>query len=113
LESFQTVIGRPLICFASNESPIKKRQRGRKSQYDAPESIENITEEMTDRKEQSESLIVREAIDLLPDDARLVLTLRFFEDMSCTEIAEHLDEPLGTVTSRLHRAYQILKEKLL
>jgi RNA polymerase sigma-70 factor, ECF subfamily len=57
-------------------------------------------------------LFVKDAINALSDDFRLVLTLRFYKDMSCEEIAQHLGEPVGTVTSRLHRAYQILKEKL-
>jgi len=59
-----------------------------------------------------DKVLIRDALNSLSNDFRLVLTLRFYKDMSCAEIAQHLGEPVGTITSRLHRAYQILKEKL-
>lgn len=58
------------------------------------------------------ALTVQEAMNSLPADYQVVLTLRFWQDMSCDEIARHLGEAVGTVTSRLTRAYQMLKEKL-
>ncbi|MDI6732778.1 MAG: sigma-70 family RNA polymerase sigma factor [Planctomycetota bacterium] len=60
----------------------------------------------------TDKLSVLNAMDSLGDDYRLVIILRFYRDMSCQEIAEHLGEPVGTITSRLSRAYKILKEKL-
>jgi len=56
--------------------------------------------------------LVREAIASLPDHYREVVTLRFFEGMSCEKIARHLAEPVGTVWTRLHRANNILRRKL-
>lgn len=48
----------------------------------------------------------------LPVAQRTVLVLRYYEDLSLREIAELLDQPLGTVKSTLHRAGTRLKELL-
>ena len=58
------------------------------------------------------TLVVREALDSLPDRLRTILFLREFEDMSYEEIAEMLQCPVGTVRSRLFHARRLLKEKL-
>ncbi len=55
---------------------------------------------------------VREAVAALPPNARTVLILREYEQLSYKEIAEILQIPIGTVMSRLNYARQILKKKL-
>jgi RNA polymerase sigma-70 factor (ECF subfamily) len=55
---------------------------------------------------------IAEAIEQLDDDFRIVVVLRDVEEMDYSQIAEVLDVPMGTVKSRLHRARDILKEKL-
>lgn len=52
------------------------------------------------------------AIGELPEDRRIVVTLRDLEGLSYEEIAAALGLELGTVRSRLHRARVELKEKL-
>ncbi|MBL8207612.1 MAG: sigma-70 family RNA polymerase sigma factor [Blastocatellia bacterium] len=59
-----------------------------------------------------ETAWVRAAIDELADDYRLILQLRFYDEMSLKRIAGFLELPLSTVKWRLHRAKQLLKEKL-
>jgi len=54
-----------------------------------------------------------EAIEELPEEFKSTLILADLEDFSYKEIAEILDCPLGTVMSRLHRARNILKKKLV
>jgi RNA polymerase sigma-70 factor (ECF subfamily) len=44
--------------------------------------------------------------------ARMVVTLRFQEDLQLTEIAEILDMPVNTVKSHLRRALETLRSKL-
>ncbi len=56
---------------------------------------------------------VRAAIDQLPMTLREVITLADFAGFSYAEIADIVDIPIGTVMSRLYRARQNLKEKLL
>lgn len=55
---------------------------------------------------------ILKAIDTLPDEYRITLTLRHVGGMSCEEIAAALDISLGTVTSRLSRAHRILRRRL-
>jgi len=48
----------------------------------------------------------------LPEHSRMIVILRFQEDLEMGEIAEILDLPVGTVKSRLQRALVLLKDKL-
>ena len=52
------------------------------------------------------------AINALPVDFRTVILLCDIEGFKYEEIAKIVDIPIGTVRSRLHRARQMLKEKL-
>jgi RNA polymerase sigma-70 factor, ECF subfamily len=48
----------------------------------------------------------------LPVEQRLIVTLRFQEDLDPSEIAKVLDLPVNTVKSRLQRALALLERKL-
>ena len=50
------------------------------------------------------------ALEVLSDDHREVLLLRFVDGLSLAEIAEALSIPLGTVKSRLHNALASLRD---
>lgn len=52
------------------------------------------------------------ALDALPDRYRAVLLLRDVEGLSNEETSAALDEPLGAIKSRLHRARMALREQL-
>jgi len=56
---------------------------------------------------------LEEAIATLPESYRQVILLRFYEELSCHELAEQLHMPLGTVTKTLSRAYALLRQELL
>jgi RNA polymerase sigma-70 factor (ECF subfamily) len=56
--------------------------------------------------------ILEHAIDGLPDHYRAVLILRDVEDLSNDEIASIVDDSVGSVKSRLHRARMALREQL-
>lgn len=56
---------------------------------------------------------VRQAIEELPDDFRVVVILSFLEGFSYQEIAEIVGLQLGTVKSRLHRGRKLLQKQLL
>src|SRR5262245_38024035 len=55
---------------------------------------------------------LRRMVATLPEKPRLVVTLRFQEDLDPSEIAEILDMPLNTVKSHLRRSLAILREKM-
>jgi RNA polymerase sigma-70 factor (ECF subfamily) len=69
-----------------------------------PESI-STAEEKTLSKLEAE-------IDRLSPEYKAVVVLKFYENLSCEEIAKTLEIPLGTVLSRLSRARQKLAQAL-
>ncbi|RMG95457.1 MAG: sigma-70 family RNA polymerase sigma factor, partial [Deltaproteobacteria bacterium] len=52
------------------------------------------------------------ALDLLPEDYRLAVTLADLEGFSYREIAEAMECPIGTVMSRIHRGRKMLRNLL-
>ncbi len=58
------------------------------------------------------SRLIREAIDQLPENYKIVIVLRHNEEKSYEEIAQILNIPLGTVKARIFRAREMLKKKL-
>jgi len=55
---------------------------------------------------------LEEAIAALPESQRQVILLRYYERLSCQEVATRLGVPLGTVTKTLSRAYALLRQEL-
>jgi RNA polymerase sigma-70 factor (ECF subfamily) len=49
------------------------------------------------------------SLDELPDKYRILIILRFFEDMKIEDIAEVLNENLNTVKTRLYQGLQKLR----
>jgi RNA polymerase sigma-70 factor (ECF subfamily) len=56
--------------------------------------------------------IIKEHIYCLPEKQRMVIILRYYEDLSYDEISELLSIPLGTVKTDLYRAKKALKDRL-
>jgi RNA polymerase sigma-70 factor (ECF subfamily) len=56
--------------------------------------------------------LVREAIQKLSKDQREAIELAFFSGLTQTEIAEKLQEPLGTVKARIRRGMMKLRDVL-
>lgn len=56
--------------------------------------------------------VIKEAVEKLPEEMRIAITLREFEGMSYEEIAEAMDCPIGTVRSRIFRAREAIDDKL-
>ncbi len=60
----------------------------------------------------AEEQALEEAIAALPETQRRVILLRYYEQMSCREVADRLNLPCGTVTKYLSRAYARLRQSL-
>jgi len=56
--------------------------------------------------------LVAQLIAQLPEDQRLVLLMRYYDDMEVAQMAQVLSLPEGTVKSRLHRARAKLADML-
>jgi RNA polymerase sigma-70 factor (ECF subfamily) len=57
-------------------------------------------------------VVLREAVEALPDPLRAVFCLREIEDLSTEETADALDLTLENVRVRLHRAKRSLRQTL-
>jgi RNA polymerase sigma-70 factor, ECF subfamily len=71
--------------------------------------LQDALEIVATDKEQGEDYSLDEAIAALPELHRRIILLRYFEDLSCQQVAERLNMPLGTVTKTLSRAYAQLR----
>jgi RNA polymerase sigma-70 factor (ECF subfamily) len=76
----------------------------------AAESQADAAPQELDRRERHE--MVREALQQLDADYRVILVLRDMESLDYQAIADVLAVPIGTVRSRLHRGRLALKELL-
>src|ERR1700734_1956445 len=82
-----------------------------------PDALLNRTKEGPDQPEQivergADMVLVEQALLQLPMHLRAAATLRFIEGRSHPEIAEILNQPIGTVKSHVHRAVRILRRIL-
>lgn len=62
----------------------------------------DVVEQSAD-EQVTERLVVRQAVDELPDPRRTVVMLAFWQDLGHTEVAESVGLPLGTVESHVRR----------
>ncbi len=100
-----------LLGIAERVARETQRTRGRRIGSLDVESVPDRTEVVTDQGLCPDGALSR-AVAELPEAHRQVVLLRFYGGLSCAEISRNLDVPLGTVTSRLSRAYALLREAL-
>ncbi len=82
-----------------------------------PDALLNGTQEGPEQPEAivdraADMVLVEQALLQLPMHLRAAATLRFIEGRSHPEIAEILNQPIGTVKSHVHRAVRILRRIL-
>ena len=58
------------------------------------------------------AVVVRDALESLPEDLRTAVTLREFDGLSYEDIADVMDCPVGTVRSRIFRAREAIDKQL-
>ena len=100
-----------LYRVATNAALMELRRRARR-----PEPREPVTDPVADSTSPDDRVAagmdVRAALAALPEEFRVVVVLREFEDLEYTEIAAILDVPVGTVRSRLNRGRRALVDLL-
>ena len=60
-----------------------------------------------------DTALLQKALLEMPEQFRIVVVMHYLQQESYREIARHLKIPIGTVMSRLSRAKQMLKTKLI
>ncbi len=73
-------------------------------------SKSDLSRIIEDREESKK--IIQEALDSLPDNQRIAIEMVFFEGLTHIEAAEKLNEPVGTIKTRIRLGVAKLKEKI-
>lgn len=119
--SFYTYLCQVVINLCKNK--LRKLAQGSKTiSIDEPISLEDdevriqIPDKADDPRQEldrkDKKARIQDAINSLDEEHKSVVVLRDIEEMSYEDIAQTLDLNIGTVKSKLHRARQVLKEKL-
>lgn len=85
----------------------RRRHRPQISLDDAPEpaAVASSSDPML-------AEILRKLVAALPEVPRMIVTLRYQEDLGPAEIAEVMELPVNTVKSHLRRSLALLREKI-
>ena len=65
----------------------------------------------SDEDHWNDTLTIKESLKQLNDQARTVIILKFYEDMTFSEIAQILKKPEATVKTMYYRGLKFLKER--
>ena len=76
--------------------------------YTVPDTVPGEAYEKEEMRE-----LVRNALESLPEDQRMAIVLREYQDLSYVEIAVALNCSLGAVKSKIHRARQNIRNMLV
>ncbi len=119
---YDSARGKPMtwtITLTRNKAIDRLRSTQRRSRLRDEMQRESETSEQFDDRNSFDAAasgdtkkLVRDAIQRLSKDQREALELAFFSSLTQMEIAERLNEPLGTVKARIRRGMMRLKELL-
>ena len=57
-------------------------------------------------------MLIKKYIKEIPEEYRIIIILRYYEDLSYNEISEIINVPIGTVKTKIYRAKALLRKKL-
>ena len=93
-------------------SDLVAKEHQRKEQVRRQREMVRSFTEQAPSPEFSQDYVLEGAIAELPDAYRKVVLLRYYGGRSCSQVAQQLGMPLGTVTKTLSRAYVMLRSAL-
>lgn len=105
------------LSIARNHILDKLRARGERRRLVAVEEIDELLAEAPDPRvdvveqvwQNQRGAVISQALQRIPPEQRRVIVLAYFGGMSQSEIAIHLDVPLGTVKKRIRLGLQKLR----
>jgi len=105
-----------MICRSRSLDKLRREKKVTRNQVDELDQAQTQDSDATSPIEDMEGIElssrVYEALQMLNDKQRQLITLAFYKDMSHQEISEYTGDPLGTVKSNIRRAQLILRETL-
>lgn len=94
------------------QAPIAVPLNNDTEEFDLEDQLAADADTQQEVEKHDMARIIKHHIDCLPEKQRMVIILRYYEDLSYDEIAELLNMPLGTVKTDLYRAKNALKDRL-
>ena len=98
---------RKVTCHRSIDAVRRQKVRPQVALADVPEPVA-----AADESDFMLSETLRRVVETLPEKARMVIILRYQEDLEPAEISRVLDMPVNTVKSHLRRSLSMLRDKL-
>lgn len=112
---FRTWLYRIVLNLCINRIPRLRRELNELGQDEisnAPEQTDLAPNPLTYLEHQEQRIFIHREIDRLPEQYRLLVSLRYQHELSYEEIAAMLSLPIGTVKTGLFRAKARLREAL-
>jgi RNA polymerase sigma-70 factor, ECF subfamily len=103
---------RTWLCIRMRSRALDLQKSARISRKSGDDSVLDRVAVESDVAESPDRARVRRAMADLPAEQRRVLELGYFEGLSCSEIAEQVAAPIGTVKSRVAAALAKLRQAL-
>ena len=104
-------LGAWLVAIARRRIADAHEARARAARLE--QAVMAVTPEpVVDAPDVTDSILVADELANLEPDARAVVTLAFYDDLTHGQIAERLNLPLGTVKSHLRRSLTRLRTRL-
>jgi len=100
-----------LVHFETFEGYVENQNRENKGEKEGIEAPKTLTpfEQLIIKEKQK---ILWEELNDLPEEAREIVVLRYFEQLHARDIAQIMGSTEGAVRTRLHRVLKYLKERL-
>lgn len=100
-----------LVHFETFEGYIENQNRENKEEKEGINTPRTLTplEQLIIKEKQK---VLWEELNNLPEEAREIVVLRYFEKLHARDIAEIMGSTEGAIRTRLHRVLKYLKERL-